>query len=461
MKMYLGLMLAIVGGLAHAATFEQAYKTYTDKRYETAMNQFLELAELGNTDAQLNIGIMYARGEAVEQNLVRSYAWLKLSRSKHEKDDAADRILNIVLAKLDDKQLKEAERYLAVLDQKYGYEAVRERTEPKLVKGSGSKFVESLLLRKTRPIYPSSAASHGIVGAALVEYTIGPDGRVMHPFVTMSTNEVFDTAALAAIKGNVFVPSQIGGMPVATYSKRKVYAFDLPSKQGLFGQAEEWMRALHDKALQGGSAQIYQYAIALRSLGIYLPIETLRDFGYYNTWLHSAAVNGLPAAKYQLGSNILYGEQCYSDFDKSYFWLESAAKDGIVQAQMLLGLERLHGVRYGKDVEAGLTWLGMAAERYDAAKVEYARAIIFNESEPDLDRLSDMLDAIDFDIFEDKISLLEVQIILARFGQQEKKEKRLMKSLKKEAKKLELPYQQIYDNILRVQSGQAPLALQV
>ena len=48
-------------------------------------------AEQGNTNGQLNLGVMYANGEGVPQNNVRAHMWWSVSAAQGHEDARANR----------------------------------------------------------------------------------------------------------------------------------------------------------------------------------------------------------------------------------------------------------------------------------------------------------------------------------------------------------------------------------
>ncbi len=61
------------------ANFDKAMKAYDEQQFELAYQVFLKLAKEGNEDAQYNLGLMYLDGVGVEKNLLKAYAWIKVS----------------------------------------------------------------------------------------------------------------------------------------------------------------------------------------------------------------------------------------------------------------------------------------------------------------------------------------------------------------------------------------------
>jgi localization factor PodJL len=66
--------------------------------YKSASEWFRKAADRGVADSQFNLGILYARGIGVEQNLAESYKWFSLAAAQgdadsvHKRDDIAKRL---------------------------------------------------------------------------------------------------------------------------------------------------------------------------------------------------------------------------------------------------------------------------------------------------------------------------------------------------------------------------------
>ncbi len=66
------------------------------------------------------------------------------------------------------------------------------------------------------PVYPADARKNGLEGDVLVQYDVSADGRVVRARVVSSEPpELFDDAALAAVRSWRYVPARRGGKVVA------------------------------------------------------------------------------------------------------------------------------------------------------------------------------------------------------------------------------------------------------
>jgi localization factor PodJL len=75
--------------------------------YKSASQWFRKAAERGVADSQFNLGILYARGIGVEQNLAESYKWFSLAAAQGDAD--AGRKRDDVAKRLDPQSLAAAQ----------------------------------------------------------------------------------------------------------------------------------------------------------------------------------------------------------------------------------------------------------------------------------------------------------------------------------------------------------------
>ena len=83
MKILLTSLLCLFISTSHA-DFLSAQKDYSEGNFEKAYKEYLILAKYGNNKAQYNLAVMYVKGQGVEINLPKAYAWSKVSESNPE-----------------------------------------------------------------------------------------------------------------------------------------------------------------------------------------------------------------------------------------------------------------------------------------------------------------------------------------------------------------------------------------
>ena len=69
-------------------------------------------AEQGNADAQFNVGISYAKGEGVPQDIILAHMWFNLSAALGAADATENR--DLAASQMTSDQLAEAERLARV-----------------------------------------------------------------------------------------------------------------------------------------------------------------------------------------------------------------------------------------------------------------------------------------------------------------------------------------------------------
>ncbi|MBD3648076.1 MAG: energy transducer TonB [Pseudomonadales bacterium] len=88
-------------------------------------------------------------------------------------------------------------------------------------------------LKVVRPVYPLFAVNHQIEGHVLVQFGLKEDGSVINPFVLESRpKDIFDRAALEAIRQFRFEPPPSGEERLLLASGILRFAFELESTQG-------------------------------------------------------------------------------------------------------------------------------------------------------------------------------------------------------------------------------------
>lgn len=70
------VVLYLISGCAFADDFEDGIRFYANKNYSQAAGLFKKAAELGNAQAEYNLGVMHAKGEGMPQDYQQAYFWL-------------------------------------------------------------------------------------------------------------------------------------------------------------------------------------------------------------------------------------------------------------------------------------------------------------------------------------------------------------------------------------------------
>lgn len=87
---------------------------------------------------------------------------------------------------------------------------------------------EYLPLVKVAPQYPRRAAQRGIEGYVIISFTVDATGRVVDPIVIEAQpKNIFNRAALAAVKKFKYKPKVIDGKPIEVQNVKNIIRFQL------------------------------------------------------------------------------------------------------------------------------------------------------------------------------------------------------------------------------------------
>lgn len=112
-----------------------AFKYYQSSNYELALPALEIMAKHGDKRAQYIIGTMYLNGQGTQQDLTKSYAWLKVANEQRNKQ--WKKPLLMLDEKLSDKNLQILREHANTYIDKYGVKA--QRLICRKVKTLGSK----------------------------------------------------------------------------------------------------------------------------------------------------------------------------------------------------------------------------------------------------------------------------------------------------------------------------------
>lgn len=409
------LLLLLLVDRTWAVTFETAMAYYSGEKYEQAHEAFVELASIGNERAQFNLGVMYARGEYVQQDFVESAAWLMLSNDTVTKD-STEKVLTIVSGKLDEAGREQAQTRFQELLASYGHDTVQSRYFPEAALDENGVFQRAKLVVQKVPKFPRLRKV--VPGIVDVQYTIAADGSARNIIVLVASNDKFKEAALESVRALQFKPATVNGEPTTEFGRRMRYNFTVGNSKVDLDYLNEFVEPLKQDAIIGGAREKYSYAYTLGMLDSMtgqLKGSEKVSLDPASDWFQKAAQDGSAMAKFELGLDLSYGKQCLADSKKSYFWLEQAADDGVLDAKMFLGLELLNGGHFAKDVSRGMALLEEAAKgNYAHAKLALAwiYATHPDKTVRDVTQASAHLKTFNSDDYLDKLSVYETEAVV-------------------------------------------------
>lgn len=368
MKQFKFISLALIAGFISPkghTDFELGYQYYQVKQFEKAYNEFLTAAELGDKDAQLNLGIMHYRGEFVPKSLPKAYAWLNLANQPTM--DSAEKTLAAVSKKMTPVELAEGAKELAGLNTRFSEVAVWQRLTP--ITEFGGTPVESVkALKQAVPNFTASQMDEGKFGSLRVSFTVARDGSVRDMQI-ITPNITFENNIMKALRQWQFSPALEQGKPINSYGKQVKFNFALGPRGKLKGDVlQKSLQESHNKALNGTPQDKIMHAIYTESVEDVVKGIADEDtqkakihFDNPTEWYFKAAREGAPLGEFQVGLNMLSGKMCTQNTRAGLGWLERAASKGLADAQFQLGALVYEGHLAPRDTFKGLYWLDKAS----------------------------------------------------------------------------------------------------
>ena len=106
---------SMVAGMANAADFAAGRDAYIRGDFQVAYKEFLPLAHEGDAKSRVGVGLLYAKGQGVQQNDVEAHRWFTLAAQQKPEPDVFVRTVAVenrkVLARrMTEEELAEAKR---------------------------------------------------------------------------------------------------------------------------------------------------------------------------------------------------------------------------------------------------------------------------------------------------------------------------------------------------------------
>ena len=340
------------------ADLYSAQMTYKKGDFATAFKQFKELAEVGQPRAQLDLALMYVRGEGVDHNNVYAHAWASLAGQNGELKgkDLADQ--------LEPDLTPTSLRVSSDIQAQYSQTTLEARLMPHFLKEK--EYADRDPVRPSKPFipaYPAEAQRRGIQGEAYVEFVVAPDGHTRIPRILYSLpGGFFEDAVRESVMRSVYLPARINGQPIST-TVSVMYNFTVPGAKISDYQGLE--RRVHDteaKAEAGDVQAQMLYGMMLAGLP-----QLRRTYAQALPWFLKAAQAGAPYAQYQIGTGLLQGRGCQCEAGKGEIWLEKAAQADQSDAQVSLAEYLLKNDSNRESVAGAMVWLERAVKQKNSA----------------------------------------------------------------------------------------------
>lgn len=350
--------------LAHA-NFDSAMELYDAKNFSDSMTEFKRLSSLGHKHSQMNLGVMYFRGEGLEKNPVEAYAWVALAASDGDAERVRTRdLINKRLTKEEkSRALARANELLIQMSD----EALKEKLTPVMLSDMECQFqIEPL--KMPPPSYPSNLIREGKNGSVDVEFTIDKFGFARDYSAIFSTEKDFEKAVFDAIRKWQYQPVIVDGKATDVAVTQLRVKFNIAGSSLDKKKVKEYLDDLRTKAESGKVVDMYAFAY-VTNLMPELKVQKQES----NSWYLKAAQAGLPHAQYEIGKSLMRGEGCKMDTEKGIYWLTMAAKSNSPSAQYFLGVSLLGSNKFVQNKQQAIEWLNHAvAGDHDKAAMRLA-----------------------------------------------------------------------------------------
>lgn len=340
------------------ADLYSATQAYEKGDFGSAFQQFKELAELGQPTAQLDLAIMYGRGQGVTANRTYAHAWASLAAQNGEERGKA--IAEDLGASLTPTSLQVSSEIQA----QYSQAKLDARLLPHVL--NGREYADRdppHRLKPYLPNYPQAAQSKGIQGETYVEFIVAPDGhpRMARILYSLPTG-YFEEYVRESVMRSTYLPARINGQPISA-STSMLYNFKMQSVSiHDYGDLEHRVAEAKTKAEAGDVSAQMLYGMMIAGLP-----QLNQTYDKAVPWFLKAAQAGVPYAQFQIGTGLLNGRGCQCEEGKGEIWLQKAAQADEADAQVSLAEYLLRGKPSSESLQGAMVWLERAAKQDNAA----------------------------------------------------------------------------------------------
>jgi len=351
------LLTFAIGATPAWADLGSAAAAYKKGEFASAFQQFKELAELGQPEAQLDLAIMYTRGEGTTISNTYAHAWASLASTNGESRATTLR------ERLESELTPTSLQISSDIQAQYSQAALDKRLMPRFLKGK--EYEDRDPVRSSKPFipsYPPGAQREGIQGEAYVEFIVAPDGhpRIPRILYAVPTGFLEDTVRDSVMR-SIYLPARLNGQPIAT-TVSVFYNFKMDVSIDHYGNLEQRVKATLKKAEAGDPAAQMLYGMMLAGLP-----QLKQTYDKALPWFLKAAQAGAPYAQYQIGTGLLTGHGCQCDTGKGEIWLAKAAQSDQPDAQVSLAEYLLKGNPDQESIGGAVVWLKRAAKQGNSA----------------------------------------------------------------------------------------------
>lgn len=342
-----------------SANFDSALKLYNKNNFPEAFYAFKNLAYIGDKSSQFNLGVMYFRGEHVEQDTIEAYAWMNVAAENG--DESFIRTSEILFKRLTEKEKHAATGHAKRYMQKYGRESLKVALAPKPL--SDAECAQDVkLISMKKPKYPRAENQRGQIGFVDVILNVSPQGYPRDISLRSMTAKGFLNPSVKSAMSARWEPKIVSNNKVS--NRGVMYRFNFMGYEDAEYKTKKFVKEANKKLSKAESGDVqsqYEYAQTIDVARIMkLDIDELDvEYQTSNQWYLQSAQKGHSLAQYELGKNMLAGKGCEADRETGLKWLRAAALSGHPYAQEEIAMSTIgDGV---SDVQRAILWLRKAA----------------------------------------------------------------------------------------------------
>lgn len=385
-------MTLIVNSSVSSANMFKAHEAIADKDYQTATIELTKSAQIGQAEAQFNLGVIHLQGLAGKVDHKQAMAWFYLA-SEYKYPQAIELSAKIFqnLSKSEQQQALDIADDLAT---KYSKKTVSEQYYPQVDSrriAAQKNDKRAKILKRGQMNYSSDskarAHNQSVVNAAVRNYNSGDrsgiaslnkkmiksnsgrvevifdaraDGRVQDTEVIFSWPKGrFENTFVAAIDNSKLKAAERDGQPVEQYGMFKHVNIYYNGASNLKKDYPHLYKALLSlqRSANKSAANKYKYACFLRAYNDLFDDQQLEAF---QPVLLDAAEQGFALAQYDYGMYLIYRND---EVDAGLAWIVKAAKYGLLEAEYRLGdmLYQSPSPYLQQDISKAKYWLKKAA----------------------------------------------------------------------------------------------------
>lgn len=328
MKNFLSLLFLTLSNIA-LADFHAANDAYHEGKYQEAYESFLSMAKTGEKRSQFNIGVMYYQGQYLTKDINKSYAWIKLAVDSETAIPSQLNIFKTVKSEVTDTVQAELEYKL--LTNRYSTVVLLEQLYPEFVSIEGTSDFTAKPIKIVNPKYPKKAAKKSKQGWTRFVFDLDKKGIPRNiQLVESFPGKLFVKSSRNAIKKWTFEPAMDkNGQAIAkkNLNYKMVYRLRRSEQIRLKDDVYDKVMAL---ALEDNARSQFKIGVWEKTLNVSEGKENP------NEWFLKAAIQGHPAAQFELGRSLVFGQGCILDKRKGIEWLTRSAHNGQSAAKQLL-----------------------------------------------------------------------------------------------------------------------------